>query len=73
MRYLAFALALVSCASLPAMPAPSTPVASATVAASASPESAAALGFDGERAHQHLAYLADPARGGRFTGSPGFE
>lgn len=29
--------------------------------------------FDLDRARQHLAFLADPARGGRFTASPGFE
>jgi peptide/nickel transport system permease protein len=28
--------------------------------------------FDGERARAHLAYLADPARGGRYTASPGY-
>jgi hypothetical protein len=72
-RYLALALLLVSCAGLPAVPAPSSPAPSATAVASASPESAAALGFDGEKARQHLTYLADPARGGRFTGSPGFD
>lgn len=29
--------------------------------------------FDLDRARQHLAFLADPARGGRFTASPGYE
>ena len=28
--------------------------------------------FDGVRARADLAYIADPARGGRYTGSPGF-
>jgi peptidase M28-like protein len=71
-RFILAALLLVSCTSLPSIPAPTVPP-SATIAASASPEPTIALGFDGERAHKHLAYLADPARGGRFTGSPGFE
>lgn len=31
-----------------------------------------ARGFDQGRAHAHVAYLADPARGGRYTGSPGY-
>jgi peptide/nickel transport system permease protein len=29
--------------------------------------------FDGGRAHQDLAYIADPARGGRYTGSTGYQ
>ncbi len=28
--------------------------------------------FDGARAREHIAYLADPARGGRYSGSPGY-
>jgi len=43
---------------------------------SASPSTAvapAAIAFDGARARQHLLYFADAARGGRFTGSAGFE
>jgi hypothetical protein len=28
--------------------------------------------FDGARAKEHIAYLADPARGGRYSGSPGY-
>jgi len=28
--------------------------------------------FDAGRARQHLAYFADPARGGRYSGSPGY-
>ena len=31
-----------------------------------------ARGFDAERARGHVAYLADPARGGRYTGSSGY-
>lgn len=33
----------------------------------------AALAIDAARAKTHLDYLADPARGGRFTGSPGYD
>ena len=33
----------------------------------------AAVAFDGASARQHLVYFADAARGGRFTGSAGFE
>jgi peptide/nickel transport system permease protein len=29
--------------------------------------------FDGTRAHDDLAYIADPARGGRYTGSTGYQ
>jgi peptide/nickel transport system permease protein len=29
--------------------------------------------FDGGRAHSDLAYIADPARGGRYTGSMGYQ
>ena len=28
--------------------------------------------FDGVRTREHVAYLADPARGGRYSGSPGY-
>jgi hypothetical protein len=64
---LAFALA-VGCTPAPSglLPSPSA----APASASAAPSAAAV--FDGAKAHDHLAYLADPARGGRFSGSPGF-
>jgi Zn-dependent M28 family amino/carboxypeptidase len=42
---------------------------------SASPTAAAITGtgvFDGARSREHIAYLADPARGGRYSGSPGY-
>ena len=29
--------------------------------------------FDGGKAHDNLAYIADPARGGRYTGSTGYQ
>ena len=50
-----------------------TPAPSATPRATAS--AAAAVGtavFDGARAKEHVAYLADPARGGRYSGSAGY-
>ena len=28
--------------------------------------------FDGDRAHANLAFIADPARGGRYTASQGY-
>ena len=34
---------------------------------------AVAKQFDGARARADLAYIADPARGGRYTGSPGYQ
>jgi hypothetical protein len=42
---------------------------------SSTPTSAVAIGgavFDGTRAKEHIAYLADPARGGRYSGSSGY-
>ncbi len=72
MRRLAVALALLmACSPAPsvALPSPSAP----SAAASASVAASAGASFDGAKAHDHLAYLADPARGGRFSGSPGFE
>ena len=64
------ALLVASCGptGVVASPTPRTPV-------SASPSSAVAAGaavFDGARAREHIAYLADPARGGRYSGSPGY-
>ena len=41
-------------------PAPSAPVAVESTV------------FDAVRAKEHIAYLADPARGGRYSGSPGY-
>ncbi|HUQ41668.1 MAG TPA: M20/M25/M40 family metallo-hydrolase [Candidatus Limnocylindrales bacterium] len=52
------------------------PSVSATAAARSSASTAVAPGtitFDGARAYEHLAYLADPARAGRFTGSSGYD
>jgi len=42
---------------------------------SATPSTAVAVGgavFDAVRAKEHIAYLADPARGGRYSGSSGY-
>ncbi|MGH2491881.1 MAG: hypothetical protein ACRDF9_10255, partial [Candidatus Limnocylindria bacterium] len=56
---------------------PATVIASPTprVSPSSTPTSAVAIGaavFDGAKAKEHIAYLADPARGGRYSGSPGY-
>ena len=69
-RLLLAALLVVSCgpAAVSASPTPSASL-------RASPSSAAASSvtlFDGARAREHIAYLADPARGGRYSGSPGY-
>ncbi len=48
----------------------------ASAGASASATAAAGNGavfFDGQKAHDHVAYLADPARQGRFSGSAGYD
>ena len=69
----ALALALAACG--PSLPVASAPPDSART--SPSPTAAVAPNtsavFDGVRAREHLVYLADPARGGRFTGSAGYE
>ena len=63
----ALALALVACATpAPAQPAASGSPSAAAGASSATPE------FDGVRAKAHVDYLADPARGGRYSGSAGY-
>jgi hypothetical protein len=71
-RRLALAVALLAAC----VPAPAVALPSATAARSAPASASTALAqvsFDGAKAHDHLVYLADPARGGRFSGSPGFE
>ena len=62
------ALVLAACTTVPTVPPPTTAPASATA-----PAVAGSGRFDGAKAREHLAYLAAPARGGRFTGSPGFD
>ncbi len=69
-RLLLTALLLASCG-------PTAVVASRTpdASVSASPSAGIAVGtglFDGARAREHIAYLADPGRGGRYSGSPGY-
>lgn len=70
MRRALVALLLSSCTAAPTAVATVPPSAASP---SPSPLASPASEFDGAKAHDHLAYLADPARGGRFTGSPGFE
>jgi Peptidase family M28 len=70
-RLILAALLVASCGPTAAIASP-TPGASV----SASPSLAAAITgtgvFDGARAREHIAYLADPARGGRYSGSAGY-
>ncbi|TMF80784.1 MAG: M28 family peptidase [Chloroflexi bacterium] len=61
--WLAAAVAIAACTSPP--PAPTTPTASAVVVP-------AATTFDAAKAKAHVDYLADPARGGRYSGSAGY-
>jgi hypothetical protein len=69
-RLLLTALLVASCG-------PTAVIASPTPSASRSPSptAVAVAGtavFDGAKAREHIAYLADPARGGRYSGSPGY-
>ena len=52
-------------------PAGSPPAAGGT--ATGAPRGDAAVAFDAARAKAHLDYLASPARGGRYTASPGYD
>lgn len=67
--------ALLLGAALACAPIAVAPGTASTASTSPSPtaSSRSSVGFDGARAHDHLAYLADPARGGRFTGSAGYD
>ena len=72
------AAASISCGvfgTIPQVPSsrPSGTSTSVPIATSTAAVAPAAIAFDGAMAKQHLAYLADPARSGRFTGSSGFE
>ena len=72
MKRLVLAALLVASCGPATVSASPTPRASLDASASAT---AAAVGtgvFDGARAREHIAYLADPARGGRYSGSPGY-
>jgi hypothetical protein len=56
---------------------PTAVVASPTPPASPSPSASVAVAvgsalFDGAKAREHIAYIADPARGGRYSGSQGY-
>lgn len=57
----------------PAAVAPSSPTASAQGAVPITTPTDSYPEVDGARALEHTAYLADPARGGRFTGSAGYD
>jgi hypothetical protein len=80
-RPLFLVLALGSCGVFGSIPQVTTPRPTATstsfatlpAASSSAAIAPAAVTFDGARARQHLVYFADVARGGRFTGSAGFE
>ena len=69
---------LILAALLVASCGPATVIASPTPLASpsASPTTAVVVAgtgvFNGARAREHIAYLADPARGGRYSGSAGY-
>src|SRR5947208_2421246 len=68
MRRLALVAALLL-AACTAVPAPDS------TSAAPSPSAAAEIAnghFDGARAKAHVSYLADPARGGRMSGSAGY-
>jgi hypothetical protein len=69
-RLLLTALLLGACrpSTVIASPAPSASVVPSTSALAV----AGAGSFDGVRAREHIAYLADPARGGRYSGSSGY-
>ena len=62
----ALALALIACAS------PTQAELSASASPSAVGRSGASPEFDGAKAKAHVDYLADPARGGRYSGSAGY-
>jgi hypothetical protein len=66
-RLVVTALLLASCAPTTVI---ATPTPGSSPASTVAPVAAAV--FDGARAKEHIAYLADPARGGRYSGSPGY-
>ena len=71
MRRLLLTTLLVASCGPTAVVATPTPLASP----SSTPSAAIAIGstvFDAVRAKEHIAYLADGARGGRYSGSPGY-
>jgi hypothetical protein len=56
----------------PAVVTSPTPRSSVAPSQSSAVAVAGAAVFDGARAREHIAYLADPARGGRYSGSAGY-
>jgi hypothetical protein len=70
-RVVLAALLFASCGPIPVIPSPTLPA-----SPTSSPTSAVVVTgtgvFDGARAREHIAYLADPARGGRYSGSAGY-
>jgi peptidase M28-like protein len=71
LKRLVLAALLVACGPT-AVIASQTPQVSPTESPSAAVVVAGAGVFDGPRAREHVAYLADPARGGRYSGSAGY-
>ncbi len=67
-----FALLLAACASPAPLVVSPSPAANPSASARPSAPVVAATAFDGARAREHIAYLADPARGGRYSGSAGY-
>lgn len=70
-RLLLTALLVTSCTLQPAVATP-TPRTTATASPTTAIAPTGAGVFDGVRAKDHVAYLADPARGGRYSGSSGY-
>lgn len=70
-RLILAALLVASCGPTAVIASP-TPGASLSASPSLAPAVTGAGVFDGARAREHVAYLADPARGGRYSGSPGY-
>jgi hypothetical protein len=68
-RLVVIGLLLASCVpgAVVGSPTPRTPATASSAVAVAG-----AAVFDGPRAKEHIAYLADPARGGRYSGSAGY-
>ena len=70
-RLLLTALLVISCGPAAGVASP-TPRASPTASSTSAVVVAGTGVFDGARAREHIAYLADPARGGRYSGSAGY-
>jgi len=70
-RLLLTTLLVISCGPAAVVASP-TPRASPTASSTSAVVVAGTGVFDGARAREHIAYLADPARGGRYSGSAGY-